>query len=117
MLKTYEIKENFKQLVTKAVITKDIEGLKKAKEFYLENYFFLIEIEEISNPVKTLFNELDNWLNGVFTSMCYTVAIENKDRNFAEAFYTIFNMFLCDDYLQAKAKYVVNLKIKEFKQA
>ena len=118
MLKTYEIKENFKKLIIDVVNAKTPESMKKAKEFYRNTYFTMIYNEEVEEEItEKLFNEIDAHLDIVFTHLCYKVVYENKGRKFAEAFY---NVFLCDDFDAAEegreAKQAVNSKINEIKE-
>lgn len=118
MLKTYEIKEEFMQLIASAISAKTPESMKKAKEFYRITYFTMIYNEKLAEEVtENLFNEIDEYLNTVFTHLCYKVVYENKGRKFAEAFY---NVFLCDDFDAIEegreARQAVNSKINEIKE-
>ena len=117
MLKTYEVKEEFMQLIANAISVKTPESMKKAKEFYRITYFTMVEIDDLEEITKKLFNEIDAYLNTVFTHLCYKVVYENKGRKFAEAFY---NVFLCDDFDAVEegreAKQAVNSKINEIKE-
>ena len=117
MLKTYEIKENFKKLIIDVVNAKTPESMKKAKEFYCITYFTMIETNGLEEITKKLFEEIDVYLNTVFTHLCYKVVYENKGRKFAEVFY---NVFLCDDFDAVEegreAKQAVNSKINEIKE-
>ena len=117
MLKTYEIKEEFMQLIANAISVKTPESMKKAKEFYRITYFTMVETDGLEEITKKLFNEIDAHLDTVFTHLCYMVVYENKGRKFAEAFY---NVFLCDDFDAVEegreAKQAVNSKINDIKE-
>jgi hypothetical protein len=117
MLKTYEIKEEFMQLIANAISAKTPESMKKAKEFYCITYFTMVETNGLEEITKKLFNEIDAHLDAVFTHLCYMVVYENKGRKFAEAFY---NVFICDNFDAVEegreAKQAVNNKINEIKE-